>query len=752
METTTTKPSLVETFDKEESIVTKLIIENFFVKKERYAIALWKLVQSNEQKSFISNLRNLVKGKEITLSSVYIPINQIDVFENAEIPLLIQEDGVIEKQILTLLMRYFPECTIEKEAGYINLHLDSRAARRLSYFVRLYKQNEAWEPFLLENHKDIFSIARSTEDFLRGNSNYFNISFLKEMVIFKEDARLNYDKTIIRIPSSAENCFDLNRGTQRNQTVYAFMEKLLLFSAQMHLVADFYPLIAKQLSSQLEEERKLYAEQQKKAVLSFGKELERRIFPVSKLSHKSAAAYAEKNGITHVMLPFTNEELVTPSKQVSFALYNRNQSSLSTDWLLFPPTEEQFDLPNMQYHGTHEYVTFDKTSWSSASGKAPHVINQENRFSAALEPALFHETLLSHYATHPAVQALKHSFELIENFPKAFSGIDSSVLTGEVSTRQDKDFDFTSWFTEKTNPKAVEESSVNPLKALLSPNGFTSGTKVIEKGDIVKYFKHREEETSFYSNSTFLVEEIVVENNQLNVTLRTVLSQGFVPSQDALIHKVSVSEGELKLLTFAELSSAETDAFLWSETARAEINAYLLKNNSTSILAEPENSETQAYVIVDTTPNVTTTTLRQVFFDDDEDDGEDDDEEEYDDEEDEDYERDEDYGPEVAPAQPTPPAAPAAVPFDPSAHPFSFVVDTSAMTISAHLRAECLATKMITGNLEPGDIRQNTLDLIQLQGGDSFLNRLGVSETQRPFILPVYESDTSRILGSVILL
>ena len=74
------------------------------------------------------------------------------------------------------------------------------------------------------------------------------------------------------------------------------------------------------------------------------------------------------------------------------------------------------------------------------------------------------------------------------------------------------------------------------------------------------------------------------------------------------------------------------------------------------------------------------------------------------------------------------------------------------MTISAHLRAECLATKMITGNLEPGDIRQNTLDLIQLQGGDSFLNRLGVSETQRPFILPVYASDTSRILGSVILL
>lgn len=762
---TTTESRSMILFAEHESIVPELITREFPQNKENFVRQLWNLYNGKAQLSKIKDIKAAFNGKDMEISPVYLPINQIGQFENMNVPLLFREDGVIKEQLQIVFQYYFPSCEIKEGPTSYELHLDSKSSRRLFYFTRLFKQNEAWEPFLLENFKSAFESAKSADriitSFETNSSSPFTV--LKESVVF-EDARLNYDKTILNIPFTTESYFRVlgsNSGLFIN--FYELLNNLVLFAYDLHFVADFYPQMAKALSAELEKERAEYTVQQEKAVVSFEKELRRRVFPVEKLEHKTAVAFAQKNGITEVMLPFINDELLTSIKGTMFALYNRNHSSASTDWLLLPPTQEPLQLSNMQYHGVQEYITFDKDGWASSNGKAPHIINEENRFSAVLEPAFFQQVLLENYKDSPSIKALENTLLLVEKYPKAFSKMDSSVLSGQrpAAGFNGLDLDFTSWISNEGT--LTEKKETNPLEYLSSKTG--DKTTIIEVGTVVSYLNENHTDRDFMENGLFAVENISIEKdaasgkNQLFLQLKTLVHKQFVQTAAMTSFKILIDGHYLTPATDAVIvnhSAHDFDSLVWNGGIEA-LNAYLVKIQSTRrcqriagendfriIQSGQEETIERRDLSLPQAPTATMPWAPTAYHDEDDDEEYDDDGEYGDDEDDHEemvYEE-----PVLEAAAPTPPPF-VAVPYSTVGHQYSFLYLEELAKLAIYRGDTISAQADYAGD---SDIRPAMEALIQANGGDTFLSSLGIP-SQRPFILPIYTQETSRVAGSIIL-
>lgn len=735
--------------------IAKLIHRRTINEKLNAVNALWRLYHGEEQKKIVESIGAEVRGKTTELSPVYIPISQIGQLENLKVPLLYKEDGVIEEQIEAVLSTFFPNCTIKKTEEAFELSLDSREARRLFYFTNLYKQNEAWEPFLSEHFSFAFSMAREADSYLQRRfreNNFFRTQ--KELVVVQEDERLNYDKIILSIPFEMKKYYSLETATPSNlNNMYEYLQNMISFSYRMHFVADTYPHMAKSLSEELERERTEYAQKQTRAITAFEKELKARTYPVEVLDHKSAVEFAGKNGITEVMLPFSNKEAFTTTKGVMLALYNRNRSSNSTDWLLAPPTKEPYVAADIQYHGIHEYVSFDTTSPMSMNGKAPHVISEENRFNTAIDTNFFMDVLMSSYAENPIITPMKNSLLLLENFPKAFSKVDASVLPSR--NEEAADFDFSAWVQ---NRDANDKAKKNPLEFLSYQVG--SDTKVLQVGKVVRYVGKEHALSDFLNDSLFRIEKISVNKNtttqeeQLVLSLQTLISKTFRQTEDLSSFEMVLESKDFNLVTVSDIQNfIRSTSIIWNNSLSI-LNTCLQSDLKSDLKVYQEETG-----LVIQTEDQRARSIRQPglsgfqpgysdYDDEDEehyDDDDDDEEEEYEDE-DEDEGGYEEPAQEVAPEPVPVPVAPAR-PLDVASRPYLFVHSAEASAaIIYHNGAEVCRQDAVAAD----EARSVIEGLVRERGGNTFLNSLNV-ETVRPFVLPIHSLETSRVIASTIL-
>ena len=731
--------------------IAKLIHRRTINEKLNAVTALWRLYHGEEQQKIVTSIREQVHGKTTELSPVYIPISQIGQLENLKVPLLYKEDGVIEEQIQIILSAFFPNCTINKREEVFELSLDSREARRLFYFTNLYKQNEAWEPFLSEHFSFAFSMAREADSYIQRRfreNNFFRTQ--KELVVVQEDERLNYDKIILTIPFEMKKYYSLEGSSPSNlNNLYEYLQNMISFSYRMHFVADTYPHMAKSLSEELERERTEYAEKQTRAITAFEKELKARTYPVEVLDHKSAVEFANKNGITEIMLPFSNKEAFTTTKGVMLALYNRNRSSNSTDWLLAPPTKEPHVATDMQYHGIHEYVSFDTASPMSMNGKAPHVISEENRFNTAIDTNFFMDVLMSSYADNPAIGPMKNTLLFLEKFPKAFSKVDASVLPQR--NEEAADFDFSAWVQ---NRDAKDRIRKNPLEFLSYQVG--SENRVVQVGKVVRYVGKEHALSDFLNDSLFRVEKISVNKNsaaqeeQLVLSLQTLLSKTFRQTEDLSSFEMVLEGKDFNLVTISDIQGfVRNTSIIWNNSLSI-LNTCLQSDLKSDMKIYQEESGLVLQTEEQRTRQIHRPGLSPFHdYDDDDDEEHYDDDEDYEDDEDDEDEGDYDDTPvEVAPQlEPVPvPLAPARV-LDVSSRPYLFVYSVEASAVIVYHNGEEVCRQDSVADHEARSVIES---IIRERGGNTFLNGLNV-ETIRPFVLPIHSLETSRVIASTIL-
>ena len=366
-------------------------------------------------------------SREKEYPGIYEPVNQTETFENLKVPIFFTEDGVLENTVEKVLKHYFPDCPVLKESDAFVLHLSSIPYRRFFYFSNLIRENEAWEGFINQNFTFEYDTAKLAGDIEREITGQQNTKWAidKNEVILEESPALNYTSMTIRIPFLAKDYYNpsASRDSQRFSYIYPLLTKLIAYSARMHFISDSYAQISAAVTEEFEKERVLYEEKQQKAVVNFEAELKRRLVPVESLNHKTALAYAKRNGIDNILIPFFNDLKVTELPNISFALYNKDNKRESENWLLLPPTQEPLTMTGMEYHGVHDYITYDATTYLSSNGKAPHIVNEQSRVNTRIDEELFNRIFLKEYAETPYAKALTDAFVLINEFPKALASM-----------------------------------------------------------------------------------------------------------------------------------------------------------------------------------------------------------------------------------------------------------------------------------------------------------------------------------------
>lgn len=416
----------VETLEFKEEQVLQLIQNNNLVNfKKNIFLEAARFFMNQSYSETTTKMKNILQGasRENEYPGIYEPVNQTETFENLKIPIFFEEDGVLKNTVEKVLKHYFPDCPVIQESNAFVLELNSIPYRRFFYFSNLIRENEAWEGFINQKFTFEYDTAKLAGDIEREITGQQNSkwSIDKKEIILEDNPSLNYTSMSIRIPFLAKDYYSpgASRSSHRFSNVYPLLTKLIFFSARMHFISDSYSQISAAVTEEFEKERLLYEEKQQKAVVNFEAELNRRLVPVESLNHKTALAYAKRNGIEHILIPFFNDLKVTELPNISFALYNKENKRESENWLLLPPTKEPLVMPGMEYHGVHDYITYDATTYLSSNGKAPHIVNEQSRVNTRIDEDLFNHVFLKEYAETPYAKALTDAFVLINEFPKA---------------------------------------------------------------------------------------------------------------------------------------------------------------------------------------------------------------------------------------------------------------------------------------------------------------------------------------------
>lgn len=509
-----------------EELIAHLISIGFIGLKKQEIIEAINFFSSVNNPDFLRTIEKVFKDKERTMEfpQVYEPIIQIEAFEKSRIPLFYKEDGEIEIVISKVLMYFFPGCEIKKDESSYFLHLNSVPFRRFSYFANLVKENSTWISFISENFKEEFDINRraqkSLESLFGMESNRTGLLTTKKNPIVFDEHYFNFDEIVIALPYKSSiymDKFERTRGAQTS-SFFLILDTLVEFSQSMHFISDSYREINSAVNKEFEKETQAYTEKQQSAVVDFEKELARHIVPISRLNHKSAQAYAKANGITEVLLPIKNMERFTTDSSIGLSVYVREDAKKNQDWLIVPPTKEVLSLDGMEYQGVLNYTNYETTSYLATKQKSPHVVGTDSQLSTMIDESLFMDILEAHYQESPSYPAIRASLELLRAFPKAFSKLvesEDSFHSEEekvaTKSRKKDEVDFSSWIsnTPDTFESSPQEtgSLANALEMLNTHvAGEESATGLIEVGSLLVPEDYPE--SSLFTESLLEVQEI----------------------------------------------------------------------------------------------------------------------------------------------------------------------------------------------------------------------------------------------------
>lgn len=142
---------------------------------------------------------------------------------------------------------------------------------------------------------------------------------------------------------------------------------------------------------------------------NFLESLDSRLIPIENLNHKTAVREAEKLGMTHFFIPFSNKNFTFP-KGTELLIHK------SDEWELLPPDPFLVESSNINYGGIRSYHSYYEEHPFLATRHAPHLMGKE-LLNAHLDEEEFSTIFDYLFKDYEHYDSFKNTQKIIEKYP-----------------------------------------------------------------------------------------------------------------------------------------------------------------------------------------------------------------------------------------------------------------------------------------------------------------------------------------------
>ena len=517
-----------------------------------YGYAYPVLVLPQNLESFYQSSNN-ISGKEgevferydieTTFGEHYKPTYLVEEFEEFPVINFYESKEKMMNTVSIFTNKLFKDFYVKLEGTNVNVKFPEEMFERVDKLFDLFQKPRDFFDKLKPTEYPLYFLIRPYMEMTRIDSGYYDIrnntvEWLRSLLptdlfSIEEDEGfylLTYD--IDNFTNRIRSAFNWRARVENFSDVYASMKFLYNTFIPLFMLYDASERLLESVEQRSRESLRGKIIEVSRARETFVESLNSRLVPIESLNHKAAVKEAEKLGMTHFFIPFSN-------KSFAFEKGTPIMVAEGEEWEILPPDPYLLENSDFDYGGIKTYESYYEEHSYLATRSAPHLLGR-GLSNATLNEKEFTDIFSYLFKDYENFNAFKNTEAIIEKYPlvrKRLTDL-SSVKLDELESKSEVET-FDKLFGE---PELDDFEVLHEAKEQLR---ITDTDRYLEKGDVLNV-----------DNTLFVFDGFYLNAEKKAVGMFSSLINGEAESFIS-----DIAELDVVLATEEELNEKEKDFF-----------------------------------------------------------------------------------------------------------------------------------------------------------------------------------------------
>ena len=413
----------------------------------------------------------------------YKPTYLVEEFEEFPVINFYESKEKMMNTVSIFTNKLFKDFYVKVEGTNVNVKFPEEMFDRVDRLFDLFQKPRDFFDKLKPTEYPLYFLIRPYMEMTRIESGYYEIrnntvewlrSLLPtELFSIEEDEGfylLTYD--IDKFTNKIRSAFNWRARVEHFSDVYASMKFLYNTFIPLFMLYDASERLLESVEQRSRESLREKIIEVSRAREAFIESLNSRLVPIENLNHKTAVREAEKLGMTHFFIPFSN-------KSFTFEKGTPIMIAEGEEWEILPPDPYLLENSDFDYGGIKTYESYYEEHSYLATRNAPHLLGR-SLSSATLNEKEFTDIFSYLFKDYENFDAFKNTEAIIEKYPlvrKRLTDL-SPVKLDELELKSEAET-FDSLFGE---PELDDFETLDEVKEQLK---IMDTETYLEKGDVL---------------------------------------------------------------------------------------------------------------------------------------------------------------------------------------------------------------------------------------------------------------------------
>lgn len=357
---------------------------------------------------------------EAAFGEHYKPTYLVEEFEEFPVINFYESKEKLLSTVLIFTNKLFEDFYVKVEGTSVSVKFPEEMFSKVDDLFDLFQKPRDFFDRLSPNEYPLYFLIRPYMEMTKFKNSYYEtrentVEWLRHLLpnnLFSVEENegfylLSYD--ISNFTNKINSSFDWGFVEEDFSDVYASMKTLYNTFVPLFMMYDASFKLLDSVSQRSRESLRMNIREVSRARESFMESLNSRLVPIENLNHKTAVKEAEKLGMTHFFIPFSN-------KSFTFEKGTPVMIAQGEEWEILPPDPYLLENSEFSYGGIKTYESYYEEHSYLATRNSPHLLGRELA-NATLNEQEFTDIFSYLFRDYENFSAFENTELIIKKYP-----------------------------------------------------------------------------------------------------------------------------------------------------------------------------------------------------------------------------------------------------------------------------------------------------------------------------------------------